>query len=566
MPSRGPSPRALARPLAALLVACGSAGPEPVAPSVPEDAAPPAGDVPAPAGPLSVDPPVVMVGEAATVRWSYADREACTASGAWSGARPATGSEAVSHAEPGAYDYALACTGGAGAAEGSVPLVVTSRPAERVPVPPRTSAVACTTGCLYVDARAGSDGNDGRSPATAFATLQRAADAVVPGSTVLVLDGVYTSDGTVNPLTITTSGRPDAWITFAAAPGHRPVIQIPREGGGATAGIHLAGASYVIVDGFEVIGQNHTITPEEAAANDGSQALLNHNCIYVDGMGWGDLRPEIPHDVVIRNNVVHGCSAAGIEANVADALTIAYNHVYDSAWYTVFGTSGIGLFRLTDAPGRGTTHGYANWVVGNLVHGNRNTLPWRDGNPPGIYDGNGIIVDDSQHTQPAAGPHDAQGVPYTGRTYVANNVVHGNGGRGIHVYASSHVDVVNNTAHDDLHTDSPHIRFGEIDAEASIDVHVLNNVAVNLTGKDVNADDGNVYAYNLWSGASVPFRGAHDAVADPLLEDPAGGAFAPRPGSPALRTGTDALAPTLDFHGNPRPPGAVDRGAIQVSR
>jgi hypothetical protein len=82
----------------------------------------------------------------------------------------------------------------------------------------------------------------------------------------------------------------------------------------------------------------------------------------------------------------------------------------------------------------------------------------------------------------------------------------------------------------------------------------------------VNADDGNVYAYNLWSGASVPFLGGHDVVADPLLEDPAGGAFGPRQGSPAIGTGTDALAPTLDFFGNPRPPGAVDRGAIQVSR
>jgi hypothetical protein len=75
-----------------------------------------------------------------------------------------------------------------------------------------------------------------------------------------------------------------------------------------------------------------------------------------------------------------------------------------------------------------------------------------------------------------------------------------------------------------------------------------------------------VYAFNVWSGARVQFRGAHDVVGDPLLADPARGDFTPSPGSPALGTGTRALAPALDFAGNPRPRGAVDRGAVQVSR
>jgi hypothetical protein len=60
--------------------------------------------------------------------------------------------------------------------------------------------------------------------------------------------------------------------------------------------------------------------------------------------------------------------------------------------------------------------------------------------------------------------------------------------------------------------------------------------------------------------------GPNDRVADPALADPAGGDFAPRPGSPALASGTGLLAPTLDFFGNPRPAGAIDRGAVQVSR
>jgi len=50
------------------------------------------------------------------------------------------------------------------------------------------------------------------------------------------------------------------------------------------------------------------------------------------------------------------------------------------------------------------------------------------------------------------------------------------------------------------------------------------------------------------------------------LTDPANGNFTPLPNSPALRSGTHAMAPTDDFLGNPRPAGAIDRGAIQVSK
>jgi parallel beta-helix repeat protein len=436
-----------------------------------------------------------------------------------------------------------------------------------VTVPARTGAVACTTSCLYVDANVGRDDADGRSPASAFRTLNRAAAAVDPGTTVLVMSGTYSSDGSEEPLLLKRSGTQDAWITFAAAPGQRPVIQIPR-GPGAFTGIHLFGVSYVVIDGFEVIGQNGSITRDEAERNDGSQALLNEACIYVDGIGTPANRPPIPHDIVLRNNDVHHCSGGGVVAGVVDSLTVAYNRVHDNAWWTVLGASGLGAYHMTDVPGSGSNGGYKNFIVGNEVFNNYNNLPWNGGGfqQPGIYDGNGIIVDDGNHTQPAVGSSDRQGVPYTGKTYIANNVSHDNGGRGIHVYASSGVDVVNNTTYNNMLSASPHIVFGEIDAQSSSDVLVLNNVAVNLNDKDVNLNDGNVYDYNVWHGSRVPFHGVHDALADPGLRDPGGGDFTPRDGSPAIGNGTGRRVPTLDFFGNPRSATAVDRGAVQVSR
>ena len=420
------------------------------------------------------------------------------------------------------------------------------------------------TPIFYVDGAAGSDTNHGRTSKAPFKTLNRAAGAVKPGWTVQVMSGTYTSDGTENPLTVSVSGTPDAWITFTAASGHHPVIQIPR-GPGAWAGIHLFGVSYVVIDGFEVIGQNTTITSAEAAVNDGTQAFLNHNCVHVDGVGYANVHPPVPHDIVIRNSILHDCAAAGIEVNAADAISIEHNRIYNNSWWTVFGTSGIGFYHLTDARGSTTKNGYKNLVVGNLSWGNRNNIEFKAGHPPAIYDGNGIIVDDSMHTQSALGANDVKGVPYTGRTYVANNVVHDNGGRGIHLYRSEHVDVVNNTVWNNMLTSSTYIQSGEIDALDSTDVNVINNVAVNLVGKDITYDDGNHYDYNLWDGARVPFKWGHDIAGRANLTDPANGNFAPSAGSPALRSGTSTLAPTDDLLGNPRPAGAIDRGAIQVS-
>jgi hypothetical protein len=427
-------------------------------------------------------------------------------------------------------------------------------------------APAATERIFYVDANSGRDSNDGRSPATAFKTLNRAASAVTPGWTVRVMTGTYSADDGSDPLTVTTSGTPDAPIRFTAADGQHPVIRITRK---SWNGIHVLGASYVSIEGFEVAGLGDSISAADAAVNDGTQPWLNHNCIFVDGVGSGNVHPAVPHDIAIRDNVLHHCTAAGIEVNVGDAITIERNRVFDNAWWTRFGTSGIGLYHLTDVPGSGSSNGYKNVIARNESYGNRNYLPYGDGDV--IYDGNGIIVDDSMHVQPALGTHDVQGVPYGGRTWIANNLVHDNGGRGIHANLSEHVDMVNNTAWNDLLTDSKFIDRGEIGTYGGADIQIVNNIAQNLVGKEVTLDDekhtaSNRFDSNLWDGVLARLHGDTDLLTAARLVDPAKGNFAPGPDSPALRSGTQVRAPSDDFFGNPRKPGAIDRGAVQVTR
>ncbi|MBC8011557.1 MAG: hypothetical protein H7067_15840, partial [Burkholderiales bacterium] len=107
-------------------------------------------------------------------------------------------------------------------------------------------------GTLYVSGE-GNDANAGTSPAKAFRSLQKAADLAEPGDTVLVGDGTYldsadTKDSESALLRLVKVARPDAWITFRAAPGAKPVLR-PR----GWTGILITG-SYYVIDGLTVTG------------------------------------------------------------------------------------------------------------------------------------------------------------------------------------------------------------------------------------------------------------------------------------------------------------------------
>jgi parallel beta-helix repeat protein len=69
-----------------------------------------------------------------------------------------------------------------------------------------------------------------------------------------------------------------------------------------------------------------------------------------------------------------------------------------------------------------------------------------------LTDGNGIIIDSMRDSRKNAlikhqldknGPKE----PYRGRTLIENNLVYNNGGRGVHVFRSEKVDVINNTCY-----------------------------------------------------------------------------------------------------------------------
>lgn len=135
--------------------------------------------------------------------------------------------------------------------------------------------------------------------------------------------------------------------------------------------------------------------------------------------------------------------------------------------------------------------GIKNFITGNTCFRNENFIPWFVTNS--ILDGNGIIIDDNRNTQ-----NNSNGGIYSGQTYVANNLVFDNGGRGIHCYESDNVIIVNNTCY--RNCQSPYVKDGEFTAYVATNITYANNisspeVSVPPFNKDNNTTT-NITAFN----------------------------------------------------------------------
>jgi parallel beta-helix repeat protein len=397
----------------------------------------------------------------------------------------------------------------------------------------------------YVDGAKGGAGNPGTATAP-FQTMPQAMKVAQPGDTVYVLPTT-----TYPMLSVTTSGTAGHPITVIGAGSSR---EMTRAFGGTTGFAIWINANYVNVENFDAsTGSNY----------DGIEVAANH------------------HHVLIADNVVHNCGGDGINAFTDDYVTISHNVVYDNAWYTAGGTfnSGISLLGNYDID---SSTAVKMIVDGNTIYANTNTpscstqqclSTWADS------DGSGIIDDTSQRER-------WDNVVYHGRTQISNNVIFGNGGRGVHIFKSDHVTIANNTMFSN--NQDPYESFyhpGEVSTAYSGDVQVYNNILSSdgLSGP-VNqsppsshvgvsfeyATDGRgpmIAEYNLiWDPQNAignedyvdptttnPVTIASNTWGNPLFEDATLTAslanFEVKPTSPAMRRGNMATAIATDILG-----------------
>jgi hypothetical protein len=437
------------------------------------------------------------------------------------------------------------------------------------------SFVKANAQTIYVSPT-GSDSSDGRSARTALRTLQKAADAVKPGDVVLISDGTYTNNDTADGgavLSIRKSGTANAWITWKAAPGAKPVIN-PK----GWAGIQISG-SYHVIEGLSILGNNDAIVllkAQEDAKNKKPNPYFNTNGIAIDGRK--NKPAEKPHHIIIRRCTVGKCAGGGIAGLETDYLTVEDCAVFNNAWFMRYGGSGITTLNnwaFDDAPG------YHIIIQRNKVWNNKTLVPWESIGK--LSDGNGILLDVTDLSSGASNPNAdavvqeatpskpkdavAKRPEWKGRALIANNISAFNGGSGIHVFRTKHVDIINNTTY----WNGSVVGYQELFPNRSEDVVILNNVIVPRPGGQVTSNNRNVnirWDYNLYPIAQTFFKGEHDIVGEPFFLDVecdvAKSNFGLKPQSKAVDSGTSELQGTKDVAGRPRVKGKrIDRGAVE---
>src|SRR5574340_1370945 len=105
----------------------------------------------------------------------------------------------------------------------------------------------------YYVSPAGSDSSNG-SVSAPFKTIQKAADSVNPGDTVIVKDGTYTdTNGDDIIVSLNRGGTAQAWITFQAENTWGAVLDCQNNTTNYGCS-NLTNAHYVTIQGFEIKG------------------------------------------------------------------------------------------------------------------------------------------------------------------------------------------------------------------------------------------------------------------------------------------------------------------------
>ena len=150
---------------------------------------------------------------------------------------------------------------------------------------------------------------------------------------------------------------------------------------------------------------------------------------------------------------------------------------------------------------------------------------------------------------------------------IENNVFHDNPCRAVNLSLPQGPTplVINNT----MVRNSVGVRVdGRVPSDTEI---VRNNIIVdNGMGLEVDFGSGPTWDHNLVFGNTTDYSGFPDQTgtngnlsADPEFVSSASNNFQLLPGSPAIGAGSAVDAPSVDFSGNPRPPGSIDIGAFQ---
>ncbi len=393
-----------------------------------------------------------------------------------------------------------------------------------------TPAAASGSGNVFYVSTSGNDANPG-TLSLPWRTVQKAADTLVAGDTVLIRAGTYASTARITPR---NSGTASAYITYKAYPGEHPVIVTDAGQGFFIAGTSTSKKGYIEINGLTVTARAVPFTTESCGTG-----------IYV----------EYAHHIRILNNVVKDSGGSGITFETgSDYALIQGNIVTGNTWgCSSWRGSAINFHRIMWYD---QAAGYHNIARNNLVYHNYHDPKYVLNHS----DGNAFTVDESNKMN-ASGTNPP--------VLIENNVAFDNAGPCLNVFYSSNTLFRDNTCYHNI-TD-PYIADREITITGSSAIQAYNNILVPLSGHDAASQysSSNLSLdYNLAYGGRFLVGGAHDILADPKFVnasiDPSTANFHLSLGSPAIDKGLGSQSAAVDYAGVARPQGAgCDIGAYE---
>lgn len=430
---------------------------------------------------------------------------------------------------------------------------------------------------IYVSVSIGNDASTNPfSASTPYKTLQKAADITVPGDIVYIMNGTYeppkqangelTTDPNQVTLNITRSGSATGgYITYKRYPGHWPVLYTY----GKKWGTIFIDASYITIDGLELKGANNN-TPGGAFLDAAKAAAASY---HAGGRDWTHFsqfntsgvhvgKDFDVHHVNIYNCNVHDFPGGGIANSRCDYLTVQGNTSYNNVWFSMYGGSGISVLFPKNAD---SNTGYKIKILKNTCYNNFSQVAYFDGNGTNVSDGNGIIIDINYNSSKMP-------VDYNGKTLVENNLVHKNGGSGIHTFHAQNVDLFNNTSYDNEKV----LPNGNLAAYSGKNIRFRNNIAFSKSGGRAFLISGgsNITSdYNLYYNGSAASDGTststHNKNTNPSFVDRFNSNFLLQSTSPAINAGDPTTYPGMsssDIRWTTRiKNGRVDMGAYEVN-
>lgn len=412
-------------------------------------------------------------------------------------------------------------------------------------------------GTYYV-AMGGNDSNPG-TEALPWASIQHAADSLLPGDTVYVKAGTYSEF-----VVAANSGSSGVPITYAASPGD--VVTIDGEGITVPlyCGLFYVTGSYITIDGFHVINSNQAGILADGATG----IVIQHNHTYntySSGIGiWNS-----SYVTVDGNEVQLACNDGGqecISLGSTDHFEVMNNVVHDGGP----GTNGGEGIDPKDGSAFGSVHNNVVYHMNRLGFYCDAWDKWTHdiefySNISYANHGYGYAVA-CENGGTLENIHIYNNVAY--ENYLDGFAFGGWGNPTTHALRS--IDVTNNTFYNNgtaywggcISIENPDIQ----------NIVVRNNAcsqnAFYQIRKDTNITTGYTVEYNLIDG----YRGYEDEIyGDNYVEgaaefaDPEGANFHLKAVSAAIDAGTATGAPATDFDGSPRPVGSgFDIGAFEL--